>query len=89
MRNEPQPRSQRFAKLLDYQGRQALVFLQRDNTEKLNVIVQVWSDAHDAQIRALVDVETDDLAEVAFDSFDNASLAQFIEASGLAAALNQ
>ena len=87
MQSEPQPRSQQFAKLLTYQGQQALVALQRDGDDNLSVIVQMWSNSADAQIRALVALQSDDQAQVAFDSFDVESLAQFIDASGMADAL--
>lgn len=76
-------RSQLFAKLLTFNERQALVFLQRDNTDKLNVVVQLWSSAHDAQVRALVDVETDDQAQFVFDNLTDETLGEFVEASGL------
>jgi hypothetical protein len=87
MQNETSPRSQQFAKLLTYQGKQALAFLQRTSDDDLNVVVQLWSDDADHQIRALIATEHDDQAQVAFDSLDDQSLAQFIEASGLAGLL--
>jgi hypothetical protein len=80
---QTQPRSQQFAKLLTYQGRQALAFLQRDSDENLVVVVQLWSDAADHQIRAVIAPEHDDQTEVVFDKLDDASLAEFIEASPL------
>jgi hypothetical protein len=89
MQNDSPPRSQHFAKLLEYQGSQALVFLQRDNTEKLAIIVQLWSDAHDHQLRAALTFEHDDQAVVAFDSIIDGTIDELIEGTGLAAALNQ
>jgi hypothetical protein len=85
MQNETTPdRSQQHAKLLTYKQRQVLVFLQRDNTDKLQVLLSIWSSASDAQVRALVEVETDDHAMVAFDSFTDETVAEFIEAAGMA-----
>jgi hypothetical protein len=76
-------RSQQHAKILTYINQQVLVFLHRDSSEKLQVLVQVWSRSSDHQVRALVDVETDDQAMVAFDSFTDETIGQFIEAAGI------
>lgn len=84
MQNEHTPRSQQFAKLLTYRDRQALAFLQRSPDEKLVVVVQLWSDAADHQIRAVIETEHDDQVQFVFDNLDDASIAEFIDASGLA-----
>jgi Mg/Co/Ni transporter MgtE len=90
MQNEaPQPRSRQFAKLLTYSEGQALAFLQRSPDDDLVVVVQLWSDAADHQIRALISCEHDDQTQVVFDSLTDESLAEFIEQSGLAEALQE
>ena len=86
MQSEPN-RSQQFAKLLTYNGKQALAFLQRDTEENLVVVVQLWSESADHQIRALIAPEFDDQVQVVFDNLDDASLAEFIEKSGLGSVL--
>lgn len=89
MQNDSPPRSQRFAKLFDWTYSQALVFLQRDSTEKLAIIVQLWGDFHDHQLRAALTFEHDDQAVVAFDSVTAETIGELIEGTGLAAVLNQ
>jgi hypothetical protein len=89
MQNEPQPRSRQFAKLLAYRDGQALAFLQRSPDDSLVVVVQLWSDAQDHQIRAVIALESDDQTQVVFDALTDETLAEFIERSGLAAALQE
>lgn len=87
MQTEAPPRSQQFAKLLTYQGHQALAFLQRDTDENLVVVVQLWLDAPDHQIRAVIAPEFDDQAQVVFENLTDESVAEFINDSGLASIL--
>jgi hypothetical protein len=89
MQSEPQPRSRQFAKLLTYREGQALAFLQRSPDDDLVVVVQLWSDAADHQIRAVIALESDDQTQVVFDTLTDETLADFIERSPLGEVLNQ
>lgn len=83
MQNDTEQRSQRFAKILNTDHGQALVFLQRDNSDDLQVIVQLWSRSSDHQVRALVQLDTDDQALVAFDSITEETIGDLIASSGM------
>jgi Mg/Co/Ni transporter MgtE len=89
MQNETPPRSRHFAKLLAYRDSQALAFLQRTPDDNLVVVVQLWSDAADHQIRAVIELQSDDQTQVVFDSLTDETLAEFIERSPLGEALDQ
>lgn len=77
-------RSQQHAKLLTYINRQVLVFLTRNSDDKLQVLVQLWSSSADHQVRALVEVETDDQAMIAFDSITDETIGELIASFGMA-----
>lgn len=82
MQNEQTPpRSRQFAKLLTYRDGQALAFLQRSPDDKLVVVVQLWSDAADHQVRAVIETERDDQTLFVFDNLTDETLAEFINAN--------
>ncbi len=83
MQDDPTTRSQRFAKLLDYQGKQVLVALARNSDDDMRITVTMWSGIADMQVVALMDLGDDDRALVAFDTLDQTNIAAFIEATPL------
>lgn len=87
MQVDIEQRSQRFAKILKSDHGQALVFLQRDETDALQLIVQLWSRSSDHQLRAMVQCDTDDLVLAAFDAITDETIGELVVSTGMVDAL--
>lgn len=79
-------RVQEHAKLLRYAGRQALVFLMRNENDDLTIVVQLWIARQDHQLRVSIRVDDADDCVIgnAFDDLNDESLALALDALGVA-----
>lgn len=77
-------RVREHAKLLRYAGRQALVFLARNDDNDLTIVVQLWVARQDTQLRVSIRVDgaDDHVIGNAFDDLNDESLALALDALG-------
>lgn len=65
-KSSAEQREQAHAKLLSYQGRQVLAFVQRDAHDALCIILQLWCAQTDEQLRVSVAGQTERETESIF-----------------------
>lgn len=87
--HHPSSRVELHAKTITHDGRQVLAYLYRDSTDALCVALQMWVAASDEQLRAVVQVETDEEAILWFSQLDETTIAAALDGTGLAATLAQ
>jgi len=78
-----QQRQQSFAKLLECEGHQVLVYLIRDEADALGVVLQMWVAHTDEQLRAHASVETDEQAMEMFNSINAEAIDDVVKQIGL------
>lgn len=85
MQNEAaQKRVTAHAKLFTVNDdRQVLCMLQRAADEDLAVIVQVWVAGEDHQLRAVIQVTSDERAQECFDGITDENIADVLEQVGI------
>lgn len=76
-----------FAKLMTFEKRQVLAYLQRDQNDKLSIIVQLWVAHTDEQLRVAITTEADDLTTIIFHSLNDESLPLMLGELGVPAML--
>lgn len=82
-------RNDTHAKLLTYDGRQALAFLSRNDDAALTIIVQLWCEVEDHQLRVAVAVDDADDAVVrsAFADLSDESVTLLLDELGVGSLL--
>lgn len=87
MQNEPdstaQQREASFAKLLEYEQRQVLVYLYRNEDDDLAIVFQMWVALTDEQIRADITAKTDELAMKIFENLDQSNVGEIVRQLGI------
>lgn len=83
-----QQREREHSKLFMVEGRQVVAFLNRDDSDDLVVILQLWVASTDEQLRVAIRAGSDDAAQDVFDALTDEAIPLILDELGVAEILS-